>query len=143
MTALSVIVFSVGLHHLFVNFKEQIKSQTQLWFYIITLLSLACSTPMLWSGDAIFNQKELWQIMLCVNLLITSGYLICQALMFYQTNKILALSEEYEKNPGLNIQRLKNKLEVMINKVLLFSELALVGIAAATITTISLRQESF
>ena len=63
--------------------------------------------------------------------------------MFYQTNKILALSEEYEKNPGLNIQRLKSQLEVMINKVLLFSELALVGIAAATITTISLKQESF
>jgi hypothetical protein len=40
----------------------------------------------------------------------------------------LEISEEYEKNPGLNIGRLKGEVESKISKVLLISGLILVVI---------------
>ena len=40
----------------------------------------------------------------------------------------LEISEEYEKNPGLNIGRLKGEVERQISKVLLISGLILVVI---------------
>lgn len=53
-------------------------------------------------------------------------------------NKNLALSEEYEKNPGLNIQKLRTQLELMINKTLLVTILTLLLIAICSTVAISL-----
>ena len=76
MTFLSVVVFSIGAHHLAVNYKVQSKSKTQLWFYILTLLSLACSTPMLWC-DIDITSNRAWMVLFCTNILITCGYVLC------------------------------------------------------------------
>ena len=53
-------------------------------------------------------------------------------------NKNLALSEEYENNPGLDIQKLKTQLELMIDKSLLVTELILLIIAICSTLAISL-----
>jgi len=76
MTVLSVVLFSIGSHHLVVNYKFQSKSKTQLWFYILTLVSIACSTPMLWWDINITLHKAL-RVLFCTNILITCGYVLC------------------------------------------------------------------
>ena len=57
-------------------------------------------------------------------------------------NKNLALSEEYENNPGLDIQKLKTQLELMINKSLLVTELILLIIAICSTLAISLTPDA-
>ena len=84
---------------------------------------------MLWIPLTNDGKINYWGIMLCINLLLTGGYLLCQALMYFDMNKYLKLLEEYENNPGLDIQKLKTQLELMINKSLLVTELILFIIA--------------
>jgi len=76
MTVLFVVVFSIGAYHLAVNYKVQIKSKTQLWFYILTLFSIACSTIILWYNIFI-TVNETFRVLFCTNILIACGYILC------------------------------------------------------------------
>jgi len=55
----------------------------------------------------------------------------------------LEISEEYEKNPGLNIGRLKEEVEKQISKVLLITGLILVVIEIAGGIAVFLLEQFF
>ena len=55
----------------------------------------------------------------------------------------LEISEEFEKNPGLNIGRLKGEVERQISKVLLISVLVLMVIEVVCAIVVLLLKEFF